>query len=90
MWRLRTDIEKTCRYDVPIACALYELDAIKKKRAPTAVATRRAASAANDSALKLALRDLGTGYVTVQPDGRGRHRERDDALQGTDSVRRIP
>lgn len=85
VWRLRTDIEKTCGFDVPIASALFEIARIQKKRA----VDLGAGVEGECRALKLALADLGTAYVAnpaaVEVIGK------DLAYCGsTDTVRRVP
>jgi hypothetical protein len=85
VWRLRSSIDKTCGYDVPIASALLELDRIQKKRAADATADL----SAECRILKLALADLGTGYLAnpTASDVIGK----DSMYCGTtDSVRRLP
>ena len=85
VWRLRASIEKTCGYDVPIASALLELDVIQKRRAADATADVTAPC----RLLKLALADLGTGYLAnpTASDVIGK----DSMYCGaTDSVRRVP
>jgi len=85
VWRLRASIEKTCGYDVPIASALLELDRIQKKRAADATAD----VSGECRILKLALADLGSGYLAnpTASDVIGK----DSMYCGaTDSVRRVP
>jgi hypothetical protein len=85
VWRLRSDIDKTCAYDVPIASAMLELDRIQKKRA----ADVNADVGGECRALKLALADLGTSYLAnpTAADVIGK----DSMYCGaTDSVRRVP
>jgi hypothetical protein len=59
VWRLRTDIDKTCKFDVPVACARLEVQIIERKHAsdPNAPLDRECA------ALKLAIGDTGSGYL---------------------------
>jgi hypothetical protein len=59
VWRLRTDIQKTCSFDVPLACGQLEVQAIERKRAgdPTASVDREC------TALRMAIGDTGAGYV---------------------------
>jgi hypothetical protein len=85
VWRLRTDIDKTCGYDVPLACALYELDVIQKKRASDGTAPVDLEC----RGLKLALADLGTAYVS-NPTAMDVIGKETTYCESTDSVRRIP
>jgi hypothetical protein len=59
VWRLRTDIQKTCTFDVPLACGQLEVQAIQRKRAgdPTASVDREC------TALRMAIGDTGAGYL---------------------------
>jgi hypothetical protein len=59
VWRLRTDIDRTCNFDVPIACARFEVQVIEKKRATEPGATLERECAA----LKLAIGDTGSVYL---------------------------
>jgi hypothetical protein len=88
VWRLRSDIDKTCGFDVPIACARFEVQSIERKRAssPGAPVERECSSlklAIGDTASKYlqnpAVLDLGDKFLTYcGSDGAG------------DGVRRIP
>jgi len=63
VWRVRSTIDKTCRYDVPLACALFEVDRIAKKRA-----TDPSADLKGDcNSLRIALGDVGQGYLENPP-----------------------
>lgn len=85
VWRLRSDIERTCAFDVPIASAFLEIDLIQRKRAddPTANVDGEC------RALKVAIDDLGTAYI-----GNPNSSDviaKDLAYCGsTDTVRRVP
>jgi hypothetical protein len=85
VWRLRTDIDRTCGFDVPIACARFEVQVMEKKRATESGATLDRECAA----LKLAIGDTGSLYLqnpAVLEVG-------DKYLTycgSTDSVRRVP
>ena len=59
VFKLRSDVDRTCSFDVPIACARLEVQAIETKRAhdSLAVVDRECA------ALKLAIGDTGSGYL---------------------------
>jgi hypothetical protein len=59
VWRLRSDIDKTCGFDVPIACARFEVQSIERKRAgsPGAAVERECSS------LKLAIGDTASKYL---------------------------
>jgi hypothetical protein len=59
VWKLRTDIDRTCNFDVPIASARLEVQTIEQKRAsdPSAALDREC------STLKLAIGDTGSGYL---------------------------
>jgi hypothetical protein len=59
VFKLRADIDRTCSFDVPIACARLEVQAIERKRAsdPGATFDREC------STLKLAIGDTGSGYL---------------------------
>jgi hypothetical protein len=59
VWRLRTDIDKTCNFDVPVATARLAVQNIEHLRA-----TDSGASVERDCAsLKLAIGDTGSGYL---------------------------
>jgi hypothetical protein len=85
VWRLREAIAKTCGYDVPLACAFFELQAIQTKRAGDAGASVDGEC----RALKLALSDLGTAYVS-NPAAADVIGKETMYCEGADSVRRIP
>ncbi len=55
VWRLRTDIDRTCSFDVPLACARLEVQIIERKQG--APVDREC------STLKLAIGDFGSGYL---------------------------
>jgi hypothetical protein len=59
VWHLRSDIDRTCNFDVPVATARLELQNIERKRAGNSAASveRECAS------LKLAIGDAGSGYL---------------------------
>jgi hypothetical protein len=59
VFKLRSDIDRTCGFDVPLACARLEVQVIEKKRAsdPSAALDREC------STLKLAIGDTGSGYL---------------------------
>jgi hypothetical protein len=59
VFKLRTEIDRTCSFDVPIACARLEVQVIERKRAgdPSAALDREC------STLKLAIGDTGSGYL---------------------------
>ncbi|HEY8042392.1 MAG TPA: hypothetical protein VIF15_21460 [Polyangiaceae bacterium] len=59
VWRLVTRIDKTCNLDVPLACALFAIQRIEKRRAAEPGADLRSECAA----LKLAIGDVGTKYL---------------------------
>jgi hypothetical protein len=59
VWRLRTDIEKTCDLDVPLVSAMFEIDRIEKKRAREPGASLRGECLG----LKLAIGDIGSSFV---------------------------
>jgi hypothetical protein len=86
VWRLRTDIEKTCDLDVPLVSALFEIDRIEKKRAKEPDANLRGECLG----LRLAIGDIGSSFVenpaVVDVGGKfARYCE-----SGGDSVRRMP
>jgi hypothetical protein len=85
VWRLRTDIEKTCKFDVPLASALLEIDRIQKKRA----GDPNAGIDGECRALKLAIADLGTGFIgnPVASDVLGKELT---YCESSDTVRRVP
>jgi hypothetical protein len=85
VWRLRSDIERTCAFDVPIASALLEIDLIKRTRAgdPTANVDGEC------RALKVAIDDLGTAYIG-NPKSSDIIAEELTYCGSTDTVRRIP
>jgi hypothetical protein len=58
-WRLRTDIDKTCNFDVPVATGRLAIQSIERVRATDSSASvdRECAS------LKLAIGDTGSGYL---------------------------
>jgi len=59
VWRLRSDIDKTCGFDVPIACARFEVQSIERKRAASpGVPVERECSS-----LKLAIGDTASKYL---------------------------
>jgi hypothetical protein len=85
VWRLRTDIHKTCEFDVPVASALFELDRIQKRRAGDPSANVQGEC----RALKLAIDDVGTGYI-ANPTASDII-DKDLTYCGTaDTVRRVP
>jgi len=59
VWRLVSRIDKTCNFDVPLACALFDIQRIESKRAAEAGTDLRGECAA----LKLAIQDVGTKYL---------------------------
>jgi hypothetical protein len=85
VWKLRSRIDKTCDYDAPIASALLAIDRIQKKRAADASAD----VAGECRSLKLALADLGTGYL-ANPTASDVIAKETTLCEGTDTVRRIP
>lgn len=85
VWKLRSRIDKTCDYDAPIASALLAIDRIQKKRAADASAD----VAGECRSLKLALADLGTGYL-ANPTASDVIAKETTLCEGSDTVRRIP
>jgi len=85
VWRLRSDVDRTCAFDVPIASALLEIDVIERKRAGDSTASIDREC----RALKLAIDDLGAAYV-------GNPKSSDVIAKdltycgSTDTVRRVP
>jgi hypothetical protein len=63
VWRLRSTIDKTCRYDVPLACALFAIDRMTTKRAHDPSADLKG----DCNGLRIALGDVGAGYVENPP-----------------------
>jgi hypothetical protein len=63
VWRMRTTIDKTCRFDVPLACARFEVDRIAKKRAGDPTADLKGEC----NSLRIALGDVGQGYLENPP-----------------------
>jgi len=63
VWRLRTTIDKTCRYDVPLACALFAIDRMERKRAGDPSADLKG----DCNGLRIALGDVGSGYLENPP-----------------------
>jgi hypothetical protein len=58
VWRMRSDIDKTCGFDVPIASALFEIDRIEKKRAAGDTNIK-----GQCLGLRLAIGDIGRAYL---------------------------
>ncbi len=85
VWRLRTDIDKTCGFDVPVASGAFELSRIQKKRAgdPTAAVDREC------GALKLAIEDIGTAFI-ANPSASDLIDKELTFCESTDVVRRVP
>ena len=63
VWRLRSTIDKTCRYDVPLACALFAIDRMTTKRARDPSADLKG----DCNGLRIALGDIGGGYLENPP-----------------------
>jgi hypothetical protein len=63
VWRLRSSIDKTCRYDVPLACALFAIDRMATKRAHDPSADLKG----DCNGLRIALGDVGSGYLENPP-----------------------
>lgn len=63
VWRLRSTIDKTCRYDVPLASALFAIDRMASKRAHDPGADLKG----DCNGLRIALGDVGSGYVENPP-----------------------
>ena len=59
IWRLRSDIDRTCNFDVPLASALVEIALIQKKQASDPGADIDGEC----RGLKIAIADLGTAYI---------------------------
>jgi hypothetical protein len=59
VFKLRSDIDRTCSFDVPIACARLEVQVIERKRAGDSGAPLDREC----STLKLAIGDTGSGYL---------------------------
>lgn len=59
VFKLRSDIDRTCSFDVPIACARLEVKVIEQKRASDSGASLDREC----STLKLAIGDTGSGYL---------------------------
>lgn len=63
VWRMRSTIDKTCRYDVPLACALFEVEHIVQKRTSDPSADLKGEC----NSLRIALGDVGQGYLENPP-----------------------
>jgi hypothetical protein len=85
VWRLRTDIDKTCRFDVPLATGQFELSRILKKRAGDSTA----AIDGECRALKLAIEDIGNGYL-ANPASSDLIDQELQVCETGDTVRRVP
>jgi hypothetical protein len=85
VWRVRTDIDKTCGFDVPVASGAFELSRIQRKRA----ADPTAAVDGECRALKLAIEDIGTGYL-ANPAASDIIDKELTFCESTDVVRRVP
>jgi hypothetical protein len=86
VWRVRSDIDKTCGFDVPLASALFEIDRIEKKRAGAPDASLKSECLG----LRLAIGDIGSAYIenpAVTQVG-GKFSAYCEA--GSDSVRTVP
>ena len=89
VWRLRSDIERTCDLDVPLVSAMFEIDRIEKKRANV-----QAGTAPNIRGeclgLKLAIGDIGSAFIDNPAviDVGGKFSTYCES--GSDSVRRLP
>jgi hypothetical protein len=85
VWRLRTDIDKTCSFDVPVASAQFEIDRIQKKRA----VDPGAGVEGECRALKLVIEDIGTGFI-ANPTAAGIIDKELLYCESADTVRRVP
>jgi len=59
VWQFRSDVDRTCGLDVPLACALFDVDRIEKKRAGQAGASVKGECLG----LRLAIGDFGSAYL---------------------------